>query len=616
MCGIIFTYNTSELPDKVIHRTRKALTALKHRGPDDEGIWQEGPVVIGHRRLSIIDISKSRQPMISPDQNFVLSYNGEIYNFRQLREELSDKWSFVTNGDTEVLLAGLTIHGLDFCKKMEGMWAFTLWDKRSKTLWLSRDRIGKKPLYYQSTNNGISCASELPALDLITPQWQEDFNSTADYFRYGFNLPGTTAYTGVKEILAGHIAIWQPDTPLKQIPYWQLPLKKYTGSREAAKEKLKQLFIEAVKKRMIADVEVGAFLSGGIDSSLIVSTMCKDLGILPKTFTIGFQNNGYDERKFARLVANSVHSDHHEEILSNLQYDDIDKLISAHLGQPFADSSILPTTLVSKLAAKHVKVVLSGDGADELFSGYQRYQAQIMLNWYLRLPKALRKNIHGLLRAIPEPMTHHSNSILKKAQLFSDIAKTQTNNQYIAPQLFSESELFKMAPNLKNLGHSPANIAEETNLEDLKKMMARDTLIYLPQDILTKVDRASMSVGLESRAPFLDTAIIEFAFSLPSNWHRHGFCGKCMLKKTFADKLPASIWRRRKQGFSVPVNRWLQGDLGDVLLHWLDGDCTPLDSKTIKEQLHQHKKGTSDHGHKLWAIYLYARWRNRWLPAL
>ncbi len=613
MCGISFLYNPGRSGKERVNRMEKSLDALLHRGPDDHGIWQAEHVVIGHRRLSIIDLSSSRQPMVDREGRYVLSYNGEVYNYKELQEQLRGKWAFQTQGDTEVVLAGLALEGTAFLENMEGMWAIALWDNREQRLLLCRDRMGKKPLYYHRGQQGFFCASELPALACLHHQpWEEDLDSTADFLRYGYYLPGTTAYSNVKEVLPGHVLYWSPATEEKQVRYWTLPLDNFSGDRKEACHAVRQCMTTAVERRLVADVEVGAFLSGGVDSSLVVSIMTKELGIRPKTFTIGFAERSYDERDYAQLVADSCGTDHYIQVLKSWDKDRLTALIFDHVGQPFADSSLLPTALVSQVAASHVKVSLSGDGGDELFSGYQRYQARSILRWYTRLPNALRKGVGQLIRLLPEPMAHHSRSLLKKAHLFQDIIdRLEWETPYFAPVLYSREVFNELFPDLAGMGHAPPNIPEECSIDDIHRMMTADALIYLPQDILLKVDRASMACSLESRAPFLDRQVVELAFSLPRAWHRRGMSGKRMLHDAFVDILPERIWQRRKQGFGVPIHHWFREGLGDELVELLSTLESPVNSDKTLQLLAQHQKKQRDHGYRLWSIYIYLLWQEK-----
>jgi len=613
MCGIAFSHNPGLPGEKLQVRMRRSLEAMAHRGPDDSGMWRDGQTIIGHRRLSIIDLSASRQPMQDPSGRYVLTYNGEIYNYKELRKGLEDKWTFQTGGDTEILLAGMILQGTAFLDKLEGMWAFSLWDTTEQHLLLCRDRMGKKPLYFHQAGNAFTCASELPALACLHNQpWEEDLKSTADYLRYGYYLPGTTAYKNVKEVLPGHVVHWRPGRREKQAAYWSLSLNPFDGDRQEACKQLRRRLVRAVERRLVADVEVGAFLSGGVDSSLIVSLLTKELGISPKTFTIGFQERSYDERRYARQVADYCGTDHYVEVLKSWNRKKLTSLIFQSIGQPFADSSLLPTSLVSGVAASQVKVALSGDGGDELFSGYQRYQARAILRWYTRLPQALRSGMARAIRLLPEPMAHHSRSFVKKAHLFQDIVdRLEYETPYVAPVLYSRKFFKELLPDIAQMGHQPPGLPEECDRDDITRMMTADALVYLPQDILLKVDRASMSCSLETRAPFLDRQVVELAFSLPRAWHRYGMAGKRMLKQSFQDILPDNIWQRRKQGFGVPIHQWFRRELGAELEELLAYVDCPVNGKVVRDMLTRHRQGQRDHGYRLWSIYVYLLWRRK-----
>ncbi len=610
MCGIALLYNPATVREEQLQKMNSALSALQHRGPDADGCWQDQDITIGHRRLSIIDLAASRQPMVDPTGRFVLTYNGEIYNYKELRKRLQSRWDFHTEGDTEVLLAGLILHGSSFIEKMEGMWGFALWDNLEKRLLLCRDRMGKKPLYYQQLKDGFACASELPALACLREEsWLEDLDSSADYLRHGYYLPGTTAYQSIREVLPGHTLSWSPGEEPQEQSYWQLSIGSYSGSRDQACLDLRRSMIESVEKRMVADVEVGAFLSGGVDSSLIVSIMTHELGIRPKTFTIGFEERSYDERKYAQQVADYCGTDHFVEVLAGWDRTKLIDLIQGKIGQPFADSSLLPTSLVSAVAASQVKVALSGDGGDELFSGYQRYQARAILRWFTRLPKMVRSGIGGAIRSLPEPTSHHSRSILKKAHLFQDIVdRLAWETPYTAPVLYTEQVYNELFPELRGRGHQLPTLPEECDIDDIQRMMTADALVYLPQDILTKVDRASMANSLETRAPFLDTRVVEFAFSLPRSWHRSGGKGKKMLHDSFSDILPETIWKRRKQGFGVPIHTWFRQGLDRELEELLHNRQSVVNRTSVLEMLELHRTGQRDHGYRLWSIYVYLLW--------
>ena len=603
MCGIAFRFSSSNNNCGLVS---DALLKLKHRGPDESQLLNKDRACLGHTRLSILDIKHSHQPMQTNNGRYILVFNGEIYNYSNLRKRLQSKWDFITLGDTEVLLAGLVLEGLEFLTHLEGMWAFAFWDSERHELILSRDRMGKKPLYYTRESQEFACASELPALQsLISAKYSEDIDSIADYFRYGYCLPGYTCWRNIFEVLPGHWLRWRPGEEIEQEAYWSLP----QPNADVASPKDSDLITvleDAVHKRLIADVEVAAFLSGGIDSSLICSIAQQYMEQALKTYTIGFSEQAFDERNFAEQVAKIIGTKHYAEILPGWDEARLERLLQDHIGQPFADASLLPTALVSELASRDVKVALSGDGGDELFGGYQRYQARIIMRWYSRLPLKLRKYAERAIHALPEPMVHHSRSFLKKAHLFVDIAmRYKAETPYVAPLMFHPNEYANLFPELVNRGHRPPALLVESKLDDLQRMLFADSLVYLPQDILVKVDRASMAHSLEARAPFLDHKVVELAFMMPVQQHLTLGNGKRWLKRTFAEKLPQNIWKRRKQGFGVPIHQWFREDLGERFRARLMSHRGVIAPDVGLKILREHQKGNRDNGYRLWMMHTY-----------
>ncbi len=614
MCGILFVFDQSKDFDFMRSCSVRALQSIAHRGPDESNLIDHGNAILGHRRLSIIDLKSSHQPMMSPDNRYSIVYNGEIYNYESLRESMAAKWSFNTSGDTEVLLAGILIEGERFLSKVQGMWAFYIWDSHKKKLFGARDRLGKKPFYYYQTDSSLYIASELGAIKQVLAKnlLSEDCSNTVDYFKYGFYMPGTTAYTNIKELKPGHLLNWEYDVGGSETRYWEIKLNPQKKQNKLDYVKLGELLTNAVKDRLVADVKVGTFLSGGIDSSLITALAAQNKHDDLQTFTIKFKDDGYDESEYALRVANKLSTKHYERVVDRFNPEIAFNLLNNHIGQPFGDSSILPTALISELAAAHVKVVLSGDGADELFSGYQRYTARSILRWYSRIPKPLRDIAIKSIIKLPELQVHHSKSVLKKFQLFlRNYSDAEMNEPYIAPRMFSDRELKKLLPEYSDAGYTDYPMDTSIDISNsITDMMYKDTLIYLPQDILLKVDRASMSCGLEARAPFLDSRVVEHAFSSSIDSHRRMFSGKQMLKKTFKDLLPSEIWQRRKQGFAVPVASWFRHELGDLMLDLLNGTRCQLNKDYILLLLENNKKKLSDEGYRLWTILSYLIWKN------
>lgn len=619
MCGIALLIDPSLAREVVARLASAAASTLIHRGPDGNGIEAGEGWGMAHTRLAIIDLVGGAQPMGSPDGRYWLTFNGEIYNYRELRSSLQSRWTFRSQGDTEVLLAGLVLEGPGFLARANGMWAFALWDSIARRLLLARDRIGKKPLYFRCGDTAFACASELPVLRRLMPDfaWEEDQDSTGDYLRYGFALPGFTAYRDTFEVLPGHSLEWAPGTTAHQQRYWSVANQPFAGSQADAARTVRELLTASVRLRLVADVDVGSFLSGGVDSSLVSTLAARQIGHRLRTFTMGFADRSYDESESARRMAETLGSLHETEIIDALDAKGLGQLLTHQVGAPFADPSLLPTAALSRMAARHVKVALSGDGGDELFAGYQRYLGRVLLRWYTRLPSAIRSSGEKLLHAFPEPLHHHSRSLLKKAHLFVATA-TQSEGDpiaYVAPRLFSDAQMRALAPALCARGHAPPGLPERCHIDDVQYMMTADVLTYLPQDILVKTDRASMAHSLEVRCPFLDHRLVEVALTAGTQRHLRGLRGKRLLREACGDVIPAWVWRRRKQGFAVPVGSWFRGALGNSLQEAAEREDHTVRAAAVVALLDEHRAGAHDHGLRLWALWSYLQWRERGLAA-
>ncbi len=612
MCGLAVLIDPGLDEHAGKSRCQAAVSSMLYRGPDQTSLFCRSPLFMGHCRLAVIDPLASRQPMADPSGRYVLVYNGATYNFRQLRSDLGKRWRFVSEGDTEVVLAGLVLEGTAFIEKMVGMWAGAFWDGKKQRLLLFRDRLGQKPLYYHSQGNLLAAASELGALrTLVKSTWQRDNDSLADFFRYGYCLPGATFYREVKEVLPGHLCWWEPGRKIEQHSYWKLPVRESAGIRNNHAGRLRAQLTDAVINRLVADVPVGLLLSGGVDSSLVAS-ICSRNGTKLPAFTMGFPDVHFDERPFAATTAKLYCSRQLESVFPNDPGRAFITNAIGKVGQPFGDPSLLALSWLARLAAGHVKVVLCGDGGDELFGGYQRYRAQVFLRWFMRLPPSLRRNLGLLVRKLPEPMAHHSRSLLKKAHLFIDMAEKQgTGEPYVAPRLFSEKELAGLLPDLWTCGHRPPGLDHTSNnLDDLERMLAADMLVYLPQDILCKADRACMGYGLEARAPFLDHRLVELAFKWPASVHAGAMGGKRVLRRVFKESLPDFVWRRNKQGFFLPLHGWFsEGWMGKSLERMQQHRFGPLNPAFVSQLLDQHRKGIRDRSLQLWAIWSFVNWR-------
>ncbi len=611
MCGIAFLRAPTVSPGERRERMDAALRRLKHRGPDESGRLVGDDFVAGHTRLAIIDLKGGHQPMRDPGERWVLVFNGEIYNYRELRAQLAERWNFRDDSDTEVLLAGLVTEGARFVERLDGMWAFVLHDAVSGDLLLSRDRFGKKPLYYRHHGAMFACASELPALEVLTPDATvtEDAAGIADYFRYGYALPGTTCVAGVREVLPAHTLRLRADGSIVQERYWAPSVEPWTGSFEEAAEQVRELLTQGVRRRQLAsDVEVGAFLSGGVDSTTVCA-LAQESGFgRLRTFTAGFAEPTYDERAPAARAAAELGTLHTAEEIKPDIAAALATELPRRMGQPFGDSSLVPSALVASGAARHVKVVLTGDGADEIFGGYARYAGRLLRQRYHRLPASLRSIVERGVLATPEPYAHHSGSLLKRAHLFVRLAR-EDRDTYIGPPAIRKETLAQLVPGL-GAGNPMPDRPWPDDPDELRHMLLMDCLVYLPQDILQKVDRATMMHSLEARSPFLDKALFEFVIRVPWQWHFSGLRGKRLLQAAMRGHVPDFIWDRRKQGFASPVSHWLRNWLGDELLAMTGpGDTGVVNAAGLRALLREHRAGRADHSQPLWLAYAYLRWR-------
>ena len=611
MCGLAFLIAPGMDPAERATRLEKAVELLRHRGPDATNTLVGRHHSIGHTRLAIVDLAGGAQPAQDPTRRWTIAYNGEIYNFKALRESLRHHWSFTDSSDTEVLLAGLVVRGIDFVNSLDGMWSFVLHDAATGNVILSRDRFGKKPLYYRSVGSVFACASELAALAALLPDasWSEDPSGVSDYFRYGYPLPGMTCVSGVREVLPAHVVVRTADGKLESRRYWVPSTEPWKGTRERAISEIRERLAAAVSARQLtADVEVGAFLSGGVDSTIVCALAQRSRSGRLRTFTAGFGERTYDERGYAARAAAALGTAHVDEVLSPDAAADLAKSLISRIGQPFGDPSLVPTALVARVAARHVKVVLTGDGGDEVFGGYARYAGRLLRQSYRRLPGPLRSLIERTVLLLPEPVAHHSGSWLKRAHLFVALAREKPR-QYVAPPAIREDVLNRLVPDLC-AGHPLPELPWPADADELRHMLLMDWLVWLPQDILTKVDRATMQFSLEARCPFLDRDLVEFVIRLPWRWHFSRYRGKQLLHAAMRGIAPSFIWARRKQGFAAPVGHWMRGSLGDELRELAsDSDTGVVNGPALIRLLTEHRQGGADHSQPLWLAYSYLSWR-------
>lgn len=629
ICGIASPGSGKVIPSSLLSAM---CDKIIHRGPDDEGYFVDDGIGLGVRRLSIIDVEGGHQPLSNEDGSVWVAHNGEVYNFPELREELIGRGhNFTTRTDTETVVHGYEEWGEDFVCKLRGMYAFALWDGRLKRLLIVRDRVGIKPLYYTLLGDKtLVFGSELKSI-LTHPDLKRALEPRAlDLFLTLEYIPEPLSiFSGVHKLPAGCCLVYEKGA-IQIKKYWAIDpeatIRKETAlvSLPDLQDQLYQILKEAVRMRLISDVPLGAFLSGGIDSSSIVGLM-HELGASPiKTFSIGFEDKSYDELTHARRIAQKFGTDHEEFVLQPQALELTEELIH-HLDEPFGDFSIFPTYLVSKMARAHVKVILSGDGGDELFAGYEHYQAQTLSK--SRLSALLQKPLPGIVKILRPSAKKKGlrNKIKRYAQGFEH----RSNMRHFRWMMFlSEAnknllytpELIQDLDNSTNLCDSPPFthlFSQMDRFDDITGELYLDFKTYLVDDILVKVDRMSMAASLESRVPLLDHKVVEYAFALPGKLKLKGMTTKWILKKTMERLLPKENIYRRKEGFSIPIKHWLQKELKDLMLGYLDEHRIQKEGlfnhEPIKHMIDRHLTGKENYSHQLWALLVFEIWREQYL---
>lgn len=617
MCGVAGIVDLQRARAIDLRALQTMTNALTHRGPDGAGVFTGPGVGLGHRRLAIIDIDGGAQPFETQNGAGALTYNGEIYNYRELGAQLRQSGvALHTQSDTEVLAEGFALYGPAFIDRLRGMFAFGYWDARSNTLTLARDRLGEKPLYYAETSDGFLvfaseissiAASGLVALDL-------DPEAVADYFLYGFVPDPKSIFQKIRKLAPGSILTARRGAPSRIERYWR-PQFSSPGAddMQKAQEELLSRLDDAVQAEMIADVPLGAFLSGGVDSSAIVSAMASS-GARIRTCSIGFDESTYDEREYARLVARRFGAEHFEEAASINATTMIDELAKV-FGEPFADPSALPTYLVAKLARQHVKVALSGDGGDEIFAGYRRYPFFVKEERVRRLaPLSLRRASFGLAGALypkldwaPRPVRLKTTlQALSQSRAYAYAHAMAANRPERIDSILSAD--FRNSLD----GYAPESmIAEAMGEKDEHPLIAAqraDFATWLPGRMLTKIDRASMAHGLEVRPPLLDVALVEWAGRLDPSLKLGGGVGKRVFKAALERRLPSEILHRPKQGFSPPTANWLRSDEGPLARLKQSHDWRQsgiLDPVAVVHLMKAHERGAIDASQELWTIIMF-----------
>jgi asparagine synthase (glutamine-hydrolysing) len=620
MCGISGIWQASGVEERQVHSMNAALT---HRGPDDEGYYFNGPIGLGHRRLSIIDLDRGRQPLANEDETVWIVFNGEIYNFPELRRTLeSVGHRFKTSTDTEVIVHLYEEHGTACVRHLRGMFAFAIWDQRRRRLFLARDHVGQKPLFYYHANGVFAFASEIKAL-LRTGhvKAQMDIVAMNHLISLRYTPETGTLFKGIHKLPAGH---WMTveNGKLQMQKYWQLDYtRKLTCGEDEVAAGLKGLLLDSVKSHLLSDVPVGAFLSGGLDSSTVASMMALTSPDPIQTFSIGVQETDFNELPYARLVARKYNTQHYENIADNRLITLLPKLIW-HMDE-IADPFGFGVFLVAQLAKPHVKVVLGGDGGDELFGGYDRYVGNRLVDYYCFLPTLLRKKVFpSLVRLLPDSYSY--NSTTQKLRWLNDMSLTSGGHRYAQSmsylrfaqeakeRLFSPSlrwdldGQFDSTPHI--LEHFDSSCAEDL----IDKMLYTDMMTRMPEHLLMLVDHMTMAHSLEDRSPLLDYRVVEFAAAIPANLKVRGNRLKYIFREVAKDFLPAPLLSRSKQGFSFPLAYWMKAELGNLLeslfLKSRLAEEGYFQRDHMLELLTQHRRGQMDHNYRLWILLNLELW--------
>jgi asparagine synthase (glutamine-hydrolysing) len=626
VCGIVGIVRRSE---KTIDRgVLEAMNlAIGHRGPDEDGFYLNGRAGLAMRRLSIIDLASGHQPIHNSDKTKWIVYNGEIYNYQALRRDLESRGhQLYTNSDTEAIVHLYDEEGPDCLRHLRGMFAFAIWDETDQSLFLARDRIGKKPLLYSHQPNGdLIFASEFQAM-LKHPAISREIDHEAidDYMSYLCVPAPKTAFKDIRKLEPGHWLRWK-DGKIETHRYW-LPdfSKKIKITEEEAIEETTRILRESTKLRMISEVPLGAFLSGGVDSSTVVALMAEESTQPVKTFSIGFEEQDYSELKYARRVAQHVGAEYNEFIVKPNAIEILPTLVE-HYGEPYADSSAVPTYYVSRETRKFVTVALNGDGGDESFAGYERYAAMLLAERYGRIPRLLRASfVEGPINLLPTSELKRSR--VRDAKRFfkgANLTRTKRYQRWMTTfDSTAKSEMYTADFRAAVGAHDDSELldrwfARANGSGTLDTAMLTDQMTYLPNDLLVKVDIASMANSLEARSPFLDHTVIEFAASLPENLKMRRFETKSLLKKVAAKLVPREVVYRRKMGFGVPVGKWFREEMKDFVR---DALLSPAALKrgivrpeALERYVNEHTTGRRDHSFQIWTLLMLELWFQRFI---
>jgi asparagine synthase (glutamine-hydrolysing) len=594
---------------------------IRHRGPDDEGIHVEAGVGLGMRRLSIIDLSTGHQPIHNEDETVWLVFNGEIYNYLELRRELEAAGHrFYTSSDTETIVHAYEEWGEDAIGRLRGMFGIALWDVKARMLLLARDRAGIKPLHYVEAGGRLFFGSEIKSLIAAgVVDRRLDLEALDHYLSYLYAPRDRSMFAGVRKLPPGHLLRWS-DGRADVRPFWEISASEpFEGTTDDAALRLREVLADAVRSHMISDVPLGAFLSGGVDSSIVVGLMAEASDRPVQTFSIGFDEPEFDELEHARAVARHFRTDHHEFVVRPDALSILDRMIG-HFDEPFADSSAIPTWYVSEVARRHVTVVLSGDGGDELFGGYDRYLPHPRVAQFDRLPLPAVRQVAGAIWPVLPHGTRGKNflrhvSKSEDARYLDAIAFFQPDEKQA---LYTRDVRSGIEGRYAHAGFA-SRLQRFAGMPAHSRMMRLDFETYLPDDVLTKVDRMSMAHSIESRVPLLDNHVIDFAASLPASLKIRNGRRKHVLKEAVRNLLPLDILNRRKQGFGVPLGVWFRGGLSDLLSDVLTSPRTRqrgyFEPAFVDRLVGEHRAGKRDHTLRLWQLMVFELWHREYLDA-
>lgn len=636
MCGITgwLSLTRTDTEADAAAALHSMCEAILHRGPDSEGLWTDDRVALGMRRLSIIDLKTGDQPVFSCDKSVVVMMNGELYNYREVRTELEKRGhKFITSSDTEILPHLYEEYGEALVDHLNGMFAFALWDAKRQKLIIARDRFGEKPLYYGIFDGKLIWGSEPKAM-LAHPavNAELDLDSLRQYISYDYVPAPRSIYKGISKLPAAHMmAAEAGEVRIRR--YWQLSwsggetqhrVERHGSLFNKRADELCELLSDAVRMRLVADVPLGILLSGGIDSSTVAALATEHASERVKTFSIGFEEDSFDESRYARLVAKHLRTEHYEDKLSAAAAGDLIGEIGEWLDEPLSDGSLIPTYLLARFVRRHVTVALGGDGGDELFAGYPMYRAHQITQKFLAIPAAIRRRM--IAPAVQRlPVSRNNMSFDYKAKRFiraAELDGIERHHTWFGSFASAQHNRLLTRSVLENTDADiylgPRELFETTDAEtDIERFQQVDVSYYLAEDILTKVDRAAMAVSLETRAPFLDPRVGQFAAALPLEYKLRGKSGKHILKAALRGRLPDEILHRPKKGFGIPVAEWLRGRLRPLVEEMLAekrlAEQGLFEPAYVRSLISEHMHGKASHHKELWTLLVFQLWYDRYL---